>query len=67
MKNTDPENDYELNLGRFKNHRRVFPWSFILKVIIGLALVALVYYMTNELIKKQKQQKEEEFEIEIEL
>lgn len=65
MKETDSDNEYDLNLGRFKNHRRVFPWGFILKAIIGLVLIAIVYYMTNELVKKQEQ-KEEQFEIEVE-
>lgn len=66
MKKSELENEYELNLRRYKNHRKVFPWGFILKVIIGLVLVALVYYMTNELVKKQEQQVEE-FEIEVEV
>lgn len=48
------EKDYGLNLQRFANHKRVFPWRFIIKVIIGITLVVLVYYLTNQVVERQK-------------
>jgi hypothetical protein len=54
--NDSEEGKYGLNLKRFTSHEKVFPWRFIVKVIIGLALVGFVYYITSELVEKQKRE-----------
>lgn len=54
LDNPDDKN-YGLDLKRFTNHKKVFPWRFIVKVIIGLALAGFVYYVSNELAQSQKE------------
>jgi hypothetical protein len=48
----EKEKPYDIDLGRFKNHKKVFPWMFVIKVIIGLTMMAFIYYMTKELFEK---------------
>lgn len=53
----DDRKDYHLDLKRFVRHEKVFPWRFIAKVIIGLTLVALAYYLTTEMVSKENERK----------
>lgn len=55
MNMRNDENDYHINLKRFVRHEKVFPWRFIAKVIIGLILVALAYYLTKEMAEKENE------------
>ena len=62
--------DYHIDLKRFVRHEKVFPWRFIIKVIIGLTLIALAYYLTNEMVAKEAQQNKEAdkgIEVDVEL
>jgi hypothetical protein len=59
MNMRNDERDYHINLKRFVRHERVFPWRFIAKVIIGLILVAMAYYLTKEMAAKENELKKE--------
>lgn len=64
------EKDYNINLKRFVRHEKVFPWRFIVKVIIGLALVAFVYYLTKEMVSNEQERNNESdqgIEVDVEL
>lgn len=75
MKNNRPkstdekeQDDYGIDLKRFTNHKKVFPWMFIIKAILGLAMIAAAYYFSKELIHKQEQEtKKPHQEIEVEI
>lgn len=58
------KDDYELDLKQYSNHRKVFPWMFIVKIIIGASMIGLIYYMTKAVIERQTP-KEVNTEIEI--
>lgn len=47
---------YNLDLSRYKAHKRVFPWMFVIKVIIGLAMTWVIYYMARELFSAKESQ-----------
>lgn len=59
MEDNQEEKDYQINLKRFVRHEKVFPWRFIVKVIIGLALVAFVYYLTQEMVSNEPERNKE--------
>lgn len=58
---------HDLDLGRHRNHRRVFPWVFIIKVVIGLGMIAFIYYFSNQLIEDAETKKENEMSIPVEV
>lgn len=68
LDNKQDKSNYHIDLKRFVRHEKVFPWRFILKVIIGLTLVALAYYLTKELESKGNElNKEPEQGIEVDV
>jgi hypothetical protein len=62
--------EYQIDLKKFVRHEKVFPWRFIVKVIIGLTLVALAYYLTKEMASKENERNknpEQGIEVDVEL
>lgn len=53
MKEPEKERPYDLNIGKFKSHERVFPWMFVLKVVLGLGMIAFIYFMTREMFSQK--------------
>ena len=64
----DSKKPYDIDLDRFKNHRRVIPWMLIVKVVLAVALIWFIFYTMEEMANQQEnQQKQQETEIEVEL
>jgi hypothetical protein len=64
----EKEKPYDLDLGRFKGHKKVFPWMFLIKVILGLGLVTFIYFTTKEMVSRSEQTpvpQNEEIEVDI--
>lgn len=59
---------YEFNLKRFSNHRRAFPLSLVLRILVGVVMVGLVYFLSNQILElnKKKQKEKTGFELKIE-
>lgn len=43
---------YGLDLKKFTNHKKVFPWMFVLKIILGLSLILAAFYFSKVLEKE---------------
>jgi len=59
----------ELDLKKYKNHNRKFPWKLIVRIITALISIAMIWYVSQVLKERQmeNQQKENaELEIEVE-
>lgn len=57
--------DYDINLSKYRNHKRSIPWGLIRKIIFAAILVALIWYMNDSL--KEKKQPQENLPTEVEL
>lgn len=65
MKKQKETNEYDLDLKRFLNHRKTFPWAFLIKLALGIGLIIFIYYLSNQMMDNVKTKKQKDFEIEI--
>ena len=58
----------QIDLNRYRNHQRKFPWGLVRKLIIGIATVLLLYYFTQQMAEaNEKKEDEKPNEIEVEI
>jgi len=58
----------EINLHQHQRHKRGFSWQFVFKIIIGIAVVAMMWYFAQLLMKSSEQEQAKpanEIEIEV--
>ena len=57
----------EIDLDKYRQHKRNVPWGLIRKIIIGTALILLIFYFMNQMKKEQTQKEETLNEIEVDI
>ncbi|MBN4073128.1 hypothetical protein JYT74_03695 [Crocinitomix catalasitica] len=68
MEHSDNE-DPKVNLKPFKRHQRSLPWQFVVKIIMGIAIIAVLYFFSQMLMNSEPEDSAESdngIEVEIE-
>ncbi|MEX1002281.1 MAG: hypothetical protein WDZ35_09230 [Crocinitomicaceae bacterium] len=67
MRQKKKEEEYKLDLSKFRKHQRSIPWGLIRKVFIAIVFLVLFYYLFNTLQEKPGSEQKADEGIEIEL
>ncbi|UKN00530.1 hypothetical protein K6119_12385 [Paracrocinitomix mangrovi] len=60
----------KVDLSKYRNHQRKFPWGLIRKLIIAVVIIGLVYYFVDIIEKRNEERLKQEYnskEIEVEV
>jgi hypothetical protein len=61
------EKKYGLDIRQHSAHSRSFPWMALVKILIGMAIVAFTWYMAKTMFEKAPSNPEQPQDTEIEL